>query len=211
LLYNQAINQNAKNTVLYKKRTWEGKMKGKMRLLKLPLLVLCLLLAVATQANALSLSPEDAVLSANIFPPSEPNILNYISLAGFDLGELLYKSNVGGAEEGPLANSYDTSYFDTPSDPSGAEIRYISGDFVGAPAYLYVKDGNANPSFYLFELIGWDGMETLYLSGFWPGPGAISHLSLYGTAVSVAEPATLLLLGFGLIGLAGLGKRFRKA
>jgi hypothetical protein len=32
-----------------------------------------------------------------------------------------------------------------------------------------------------------------------------------GTPTPVSEPGTLLLLGFGLIGLAGLGKRVKKA
>ena len=129
----------------------------------------------------------------------------------------LYKSDVNNVgpptESGPLAGSYDTTFANTPNDPSDATIVYTGGDIVGPVAYLLVKGGNQIPAWYLFNLtvFGWDGMETLNLTGFWPYQGAISHVSLYGDKVPVPEPATMLLLGFGLIGLAVVGKRnFRK-
>jgi hypothetical protein len=64
----------------------------------------------------------------------------------------------------------------------------------------------------LFNLtsLGWDGMETLNLSGFWPQQGAISYVALYGDAKKVPEPTTMLLLGFGLLGLVGFGRKIKK-
>ncbi|WP_367361272.1 PEP-CTERM sorting domain-containing protein [Syntrophus sp. (in: bacteria)] len=58
--------------------------------------------------------------------------------------------------------------------------------------------------------LGWDGTETIEVNGFWTGKGAISHLSLLGTSTAVPEPTTMLLLGLGLVGLAGVGRKFKK-
>jgi hypothetical protein len=55
--------------------------------------------------------------------------------------------------------------------------------------------------------MAWDGMEILELTGFWPNQGAISHVSLYGNRQSVPEPATMLLLGTGIFGLALFGRK----
>lgn len=125
---------------------------------------------------------------------------------------LLYKSNVGSPEEGPLAANYTTSYFNSPTDPMDAQIKWDGGYFVGPTAFLLVKDGNHEPAWYLFQLtsLGWDGRETLYLNNFWPQQGAISHVALYGSR-AVPEASTMLLLGAGLVAVAGIGrKKFKK-
>ena len=60
-------------------------------------------------------------------------------------------------------------------------------------------------------LLGWDGIELFELRNFWPEQETISYVNFYGTVAPVTEPVILLLLGTGLIGLAGVSrKKFKK-
>ena len=184
----------------------------------LSFIIMCGLLAFAAQSFALSINPGDPDYTPYIASGVEndnPGVLAAIaSIVG--TGDPLYKMNVGGTEEGILAGSYDTTFNNAPDDPSEALIQYMGGSIVGGDQYLLVKDGNINahpglPSWYLFDLtsLGWDGMEDLALTGFWPNGGAISYVALYGTSAPVPEPGTLLLLGSGITGLALFRKRMK--
>jgi hypothetical protein len=116
---------------------------------------------------------------------------------------------------GSFSSSYNTE-FSPPTDPFDLEIYHVLGtpyiEVDGVPAYLVVKDGNHDPAIYIFDLaaLGWDGLENLRVQGLWMAQGAISHVSIYDPPTqtsSVPEPATMFLLGSGLIGLAGYGRK----
>jgi hypothetical protein len=121
----------------------------------------------------------------------------------------LYQQNVGGSESGHFAGSYLTEFENTPADPRDATITYVGGDVLHGATYLLVKGGNHSPAWYLFKL-NWNGTETITLNDFWPDEGAISNVTLYGTAgptTKVPEPATMGLIGAGLLAFGLLRRR----
>lgn len=167
-------------------------------------------LALSGTANALILTPGGQLYSGNETGQAAIDLalIGY----GIDPNTELYKDNVGGLEEGSFAMYYTTTYFNDPLDPKDAEITWDGPGKITDPDYLLVKDGNQEPAWYLFDINGWDGMETIYLNDFWPRQGAISHVTIYGGGGSneVPEPTTMLLFGAGLAGLAGLRRKIGK-
>lgn len=133
-------------------------------------------------------------------------IVDWLISQGYDLTSELYKSDVGEDDSGPYAGDYDTVYDNTPEDPMDATISSVNGRNISDPHWLLVKDGNATPIWYLYDISGWDGSSDITLTNFWPTNGAISHVSIYG---GVPEPGTLALFGIALAGF-GLARR-RKA
>jgi hypothetical protein len=174
-----------------------------MKLFSKTLLGAALAMALNLNANALSITPASPSIMT-FSSPSQSVIDSQINAYFNPDPTLAYIQNVGGPELGPFAASYSTSFFNTPSDPADATISYISGPKISAQdIYLLVKDGNHNPTGYLFDISSWNGMENLVVTNFWPAQGAISHVSIYtrGNAVPDAG-ATLMLLGIGLSSLA---------
>jgi hypothetical protein len=167
----------------------------------------------AQQAHALNITPATVPQWTGV-QNSTSGMLAEIAGLGITLGSELYKQDQGTAtDSGALAGYYTTTFLATPDDPSGATIAQT---VAGAPApssvakYLIVKDGKQNPAWYLFDLeeLGWNGTETLNLSTFWPGNGAISHVSLHGTQRTVPDGGTTAaLLGLGMLGIAAVRRK----
>lgn len=185
----------------------------KIQILVTILCVMFVALGMVSSASALTITPSTLPQWSGSSPvnPDANDISALVSYGG-TLSEL-YKQDLDGGESGSFAVSYETAFFNTPTDPMDATITYVSGQsfITGDPLYLLVKDGNHDPIWYIFDLSSWNGTDTLDIQGFWPNQGAISHVAIYGpNGTSVPEPLTLILLGFGLVGIAGIRRRIKK-
>jgi len=175
------------------------------------------LLGIASAANAtIVLNPGNTIPGLPGMGPSncEPGCVN--TIFGTSGLSLLYKSNedgdLVGDDSGTYAGSYSTWYYNDIGDPGNALLFYTGGSDIDCPScYLAIKDGNQTPAYYFYNLSAWDGHETLSLENFWPGKGAISHISIWGrsTPTSVPEPSTMALLGLGLLAIAFTQRRRR--
>ena len=176
------------------------------------------LLGIASAANAtIVITPLNTIPGLPGMGPDncEPGCVDTIfNTSGLSL---LYKSDSGrslvGADSGPYAGSYTTWFYNDIGDPGDALLFYIGGSQIDCPScYLAIKDGNQTPAYYFYNLSAWNGSETLSLEDFWPGNGAISHISIWGrsTPTSVPEPSTMALLGLGLLAIAFTQRRRRR-
>lgn len=173
---------------------------------------------IGSQAQALlltGLSETDCNNDATCYygpsgpPASQPSISEIEALVGVTGLFEIYKQDVGGAESGSFAGSYDTTFSNSATDPEDGLIDYIGGDSIICPeCFLLVKDGASDPNWYIFDISSWNGTDDIVLQDFWVGQGAISNVAIFGNSANVPEPGILALLAVGLLGfsLRGLKK-----
>lgn len=180
-------------------------------------------------ASALTITPAGVslVLSGEEKPHGVPDIElaidAYLASVGSECVVVdVYKGDPKDGETSvDYVASYETVFSLDPAadededDPDyrGATITWEPGTLFIDPVctYLLIKDGNHSPWWYFFDLAeaGWDGKATLELSGFWPGAGSISHVSIYdGGTTSVPDGgATMALLGISVILLSLISRK----
>jgi hypothetical protein len=173
-------------------------------------------------ANTISLTP----LSSSLVLKGDDSRQNAIDQAlnsKYPGLALLYKGervdeNSAGVSSEDFAASYATMFFNADLADSDARITWINGapSINSLPVYALIKDGISVPNWYVFDISGWNGMDTIEVSGFFIGAKQtrdISHVSIYGNQIQTTTrvpdgASTVAILGIAIVGLAGLRRMF---
>jgi len=167
-------------------------------------------LTFSAQAILVTPTSSSLVLFGN---DSSQSAIETLIQANFGPLTVLYKQNQSPfTEEGSFAANYSTTFNNSDLTDSDARISYVSGTPINSdPVYALIKDGNATPNWYLFDISGWNGTDNVDFASFFNGQKNVSHVSLYGNQVGVPDGGTTIaLLGFALVGIGALRNKFSK-
>lgn len=136
----------------------------------------------------------------------DANVPNVITADGFSAltGDLFWLANDSLASETAFVNAVVNPDFATGTKTDGGGAESIS--FTTSAAYILLKIG-ADPNIAL--IYNPSGLEQTYTYSAFRGEGAgLSHYTTFGPReTQIPEPGSLVLLGVGLLGLAGLTRR----
>ncbi len=179
-------------------------------------LILMLFMGLAVFAGSALADDITLISDPSINVGSVDNLIDSAKVNSGDANEIAWVNSV-------LGTTYTTADLTkyTNADPGWLwEETSMEGvwaiDLKTDPEYFFIKTGGGattgEPDHFLyenFEDFNWGVVNLLAIGISVDNWGAISHVGeIGGQGTEVPEPGTLVLLGLGLIGLAGLRKKF---
>jgi len=171
------------------------------------LLCVMLVFCLSGPVSAAIYPPDQFIDSTILYPPNKSDLDEQAWLEAI-IGDTLEHITTIDFVDGPkLLEDYDPGI----GGWTYAIVKIGEGDLDGQDwlfAYLDMPDGTALPGLDNILTVNYAGPGNTYDdNGFMRG---VSHIQFFGPQ-SVPEPATMLLLGSGLLGLALFGRqRFKK-